>query len=257
MYWGLSGLDCQGNISDFDMSANLVGDSSMTEDEVTVKKQDTMKSSVCIKTADGHAIQVDFEVATLCTRICNEMQSGRGYSMDNPISLPPLIRKNFLSFVINYCRYHQVSGSVYEGTTFDEILHDMDANFLYELICVAHYLQLKSLIDLTHEAMVKKIENLSSIKELYHMLHRPENVSEEEHSSWMKFFRRFFTERQKENKEKENSEKFEIVSKPRQYEDTRSIDELLAFINGGDEDDDTPLFNPRFALHYFNHAPFE
>lgn len=65
-----------------------------------------------------------------------------------------------------------------QGTTFDEILHDMDANFLYELICVAHYLQLKSLIDLTHEAMVKKIENLSSIKELYHMLHRPENVSE-------------------------------------------------------------------------------
>lgn len=30
-------------------------------------------------------------------------------------------------------------------------------------------------------------------------------------------------------------QKFEIVSKPRQYEDTRSIDELLAFINGGDE----------------------
>ncbi|KAL1805971.1 hypothetical protein ACET3Z_029039 [Daucus carota] len=218
------------------MSANLVGDSSMTEDEVTVKKQDTLKSSVYVKTADGHIQQVDFEVATLWGTIYNEMQSGHGYCMNNPILLPPVIKKNFLNFVINYCRYHRVLGSVYEGTTFDDILLHMDAHSLYELIYVAHYLQLKSLIDCTYEAMVKKFDKLSSFEELYHMLHCPENVTEEEHSSWMKFFRRFFTERQKENKEKENSEKFEIVSKPRQYEDTRSIDELLAFINGGDED---------------------
>ncbi|XP_017220160.1 SKP1-like protein 21 [Daucus carota subsp. sativus] len=81
--------------------------------------------------------------------------------------------------------------------------------------------------------MVKKMDNLSSFEELYHMLHCPDNVTEEEHYSWIEIFRRFS---QKENKEKESSEKFEIVSKPRPYEDTRSIDDLLAFINGVDGD---------------------
>ena len=54
----------------------------------------------------------------------------------------------------------------------------MDAHSLYELIYVAHYLQLKSLIDCTYEAMVKKFDKLSSFEELYHMLHCPDNVTE-------------------------------------------------------------------------------
>lgn len=53
----------------------------------------------------------------------------------------------------------------------------MDAILLCELIYVAHHLQMQSLIDRTYEAMLKKIDNVSSLEELRDMLNCPDDVT--------------------------------------------------------------------------------
>ncbi|KAL8091579.1 hypothetical protein AgCh_033995 [Apium graveolens] len=93
-----------------------------------------------------------------------------------------------------------------ERNTFDENLLEMDANLLCELMYVAHCLQMESLIDRTFEAILKKIERNSSFEELWHMFDCPDDVT------------------------------LTRLSMPRQYEETRSIDDLLVFIEGADGD---------------------
>ncbi|XP_074353613.1 SKP1-like protein 21 isoform X2 [Apium graveolens] len=93
-----------------------------------------------------------------------------------------------------------------QRNTFDENLLEMDANLLCELMYVAHCLQMESLIDRTFEAILKKIERNSSFEELWHMFDCPDDVT------------------------------LTRLSMPRQYEETRSIDDLLVFIEGADGD---------------------
>lgn len=70
-----------------------------------------MKSYVWLQTADGSIQQVDQKVAIFSPMIRQEVtQKGMGSSKNYAISLPQQVNPVMLSLILDYCRFHQVTG---------------------------------------------------------------------------------------------------------------------------------------------------
>lgn len=226
------------------MSDKVVANT-MSKADREVKKPE---SYVWIQTADGSLHEVDQEVAILCPTIDHEMKSGVGSSKNNPIILPPRVQATSLSLVFDYCRFHHACRSNQEHKTFDENFLQMDARSLCELIALANYLQIRPLINSTCEAMAQRICN-SSTEEIWNMLNLSDDLDEGEklelrrHSAYDARIRLlgklYKNKKQSVVKEIENLKNFLAGIKGRQHEDTRKVDDLVSFINGGEGDTQT------------------
>jgi hypothetical protein len=66
---------------------------------------------VFIQTVDGDIEKVEKDVALLSPFVHREVnRHGRGYSRDSPVGLPKQVSPAVLKLVLEYCRFHRVSG---------------------------------------------------------------------------------------------------------------------------------------------------
>ncbi|GLT46598.1 hypothetical protein SLA2020_203420 [Shorea laevis] len=215
----------------------------MSEVDMAVIKPEMMKSFIWLQTADDSIQQVEQEVAMFCPMICHEViQKGSGSSKNSAISLPQRVNPAMLSLILDYCRFHQVAGrSNKERKSFDEKFIRMDTKRLCELTSAADSLQLKPLVDLTSRALARIIEGKTpeEIREIFHL---PDDLTEEEKLEPLKnttddprirLLNRLYAKKRKELKEREKQKNIEVEE---ERVDDRSVDDLLSFINGGDED---------------------
>ncbi|KAL0339428.1 UNVERIFIED_CONTAM: SKP1-like protein 21 [Sesamum angustifolium] len=214
----------------------------MIEADSEIIKPEILKAYVWLQTSDGSIQQVEQEVAMFCPLICREIQSGMGSSKNYPISLPSRVNPPMLSLILDYCRFHQVPGrSNKERKSFDEKFVRMDTKRLCELTSAADSLQLKPLVDLTSRALARVIEGKSpeEIREIFHL---PDDLTEEEKLEPIKntmddprirLLNRLYARKRKELKERERLKNIEVGE---DRADERSVDDLLSFINGSNED---------------------
>ncbi|XP_021850053.2 SKP1-like protein 20 [Spinacia oleracea] len=201
-----------------------------------------MKSYIWLQTADGSIQQVEQDVAVFCPIICHEIHAGKGISKNHAICLPQRVNPAMLSLILDYCRFHQVPGhSNKERKSFDEKFIRMDTKRLCELASAADSLQLKPLVELTSRALARMIEGKTpeEIREIFCL---PDDLTEEEKleplrnmtdDPRIRLLNRLYAKRRKELREKE---KLKTAEAEEMHVDNRSVDDLLSFINGGDED---------------------
>nr|XP_016515384.1 PREDICTED: SKP1-like protein 21 isoform X2 [Nicotiana tabacum] len=203
-----------------------------------------MKSYIWLQTADGSIQQVEEEVAMFCPMICREvLQTGTGSSKNCAISLPQRVNAAILGLILDYCRFHQVPGrSNKERKTFDEKFIRLDTKKLCELTSAADSLQLRPLVDLTSRALARMIEGKTP-EEIRETFHLPDDLTEEEKleplrnmtdDPRIRLLNRLYARKRKELKEREKLKNVEVEEE--QHVDERSVDDLLSFINGEDED---------------------
>ncbi|EYU32130.1 hypothetical protein ABFS82_02G164200 [Erythranthe guttata] len=214
----------------------------MTEADSDIIKPEMLKAYVWLQTSDGSIQQVEQEFAMYCPFICQEIQAGMGSSKNYPISLPPRVNPAMLSLILDYCRFHQVPGrSNKERKSFDEKFVRMDTKRLCELTSAADSLQLKPLVDLTSRALARVIEGKTpeEIREIFHL---PDDLTEEEKLEPIKntmddprirLLNRLYARKRKELKERE---RLKTAEAEEEHADERSVDDLLSFINGSNED---------------------
>ncbi|KAL0428857.1 UNVERIFIED_CONTAM: SKP1-like protein 21 [Sesamum radiatum] len=214
----------------------------MTEADSEIIKPEMLKAYVWLQTSDGSIQQVEQEVAMYCPFICQEIHSGLGSSKNYPISLPSRVNPPMLSLILDYCRFHQVPGrSNKERKSFDEKFVRMDTKKLCELTSAADSLQLKPLVDLTSRALARVIEGRTpeEIREIFHL---PDDLTEEEKLEPIKntmddprirLLNRLYARKRKELKERERLKNVEVEE---EHTDERSVDDLLSFINGDNDD---------------------
>ncbi|KAJ6328650.1 hypothetical protein OIU77_010355 [Salix suchowensis] len=214
----------------------------MSEVDMAVIKPEMMKSYIWIQTSDGAIQQVEQEVAMFCPMICQEaIHKGMGSSKNCAVSLPQRVSPAMFSLILDYCRFHQVPGrSNKERKSFDEKFVRMDTKRLCELTSAADSLQLKPLVDLTSRALARIIEGKTpeEIREIFHL---PDDLTEEEKLEPLKnttddprirLLNRLYAKKRKELKERE---KLKDVEAEEDHVDDRSVDDLLSFINGGED----------------------
>ncbi|KAK7315069.1 hypothetical protein VNO77_33601 [Canavalia gladiata] len=200
-----------------------------------------MKTYVWLQTVDGSIQQVEEEVALFCPMICQEvLQTGMGSSKNYAISLPQRVNPAILGLILDYCRFHQVPGhSNKERKTFDEKFIRMDTKKLCELTSAADSLQLKSLVDLTSQALAQIIEGKTP-EEIRETFHLPDDLTEEEKleplrnitdDPRIRLLNRLYARKRKELKERKKLK--DVEEEPK---DERSVEDLLSFINGADGD---------------------
>ncbi|TMW95502.1 hypothetical protein EJD97_008740 [Solanum chilense] len=203
-----------------------------------------MKSYIWLQTADGSIQQVEEEVAMFCPMICREvLQTGMGSSKNYAISLPQRVNPAILGLILEYCQFHQVPGrSNKERKIFDEKFIRLDTKKLCELTSAADSLQLRPLVDLTSRALARMIEGKTP-EEIRETFHLPDDLTEEEKleplrnmtdDPRIRLLNRLYARKRKELKEREKLKNVEVEEE--QHVDERSVDDLLSFINGADED---------------------
>ncbi|OMO71776.1 SKP1 component [Corchorus olitorius] len=105
----------------------------------------------------------------------------------------------------------------------------------------ADSLQLKPLVDLTSRALARIIEGKTP-EEIRETFHLPDDLTEEEKLEPLKnitddprirLLNRLYARKRKELKEREKLKNVEVEE---EHVDERSVDDLLSFINGGDQD---------------------
>ncbi|RDX84127.1 SKP1-like protein 21, partial [Mucuna pruriens] len=215
-----------------------------------------MKPYIWLQTYDGSIQQVEQEIAMYCPLIYEEiMQKGLGSSKNSAICLPQRISLMMLSLILDYCRFHQVPGrSNKERKSYDEKFVRMDAKQLCELTACADCLQLKPLVDLTSRALARVIDRKSpsEIREIFDL---PDDLTEEEKLEPLKninddprirLLNRLYAKKRKELKESKRLKVPECcffyfyhitnVEVEKEHVDERTVDDLMSFINGNDED---------------------
>ncbi|KAL2468705.1 SKP1-like protein 21 [Forsythia ovata] len=152
----------------------------MTEADSKMVKPETPKTSVWLQTSDGSIQEVEQEVAMFCPFLWHEIHLGMGSSENCPISLPSNVNAPVFSLILDYCRFHQVSGrSKKEKKSFDEKFLHMDAKSLCELTGAADSLQLSPLVALTSRAIARAM-NGRTAEEIREIFHLPDDLTEEE-----------------------------------------------------------------------------
>uniref|UniRef100_A0A0A9D9D5 SKP1 component dimerisation domain-containing protein n=1 Tax=Arundo donax TaxID=35708 RepID=A0A0A9D9D5_ARUDO len=152
----------------------------MSESELAVIKPEALKTYIWLQCFDGSIQQVEEEVAMFCPMICREIvKNGTGSSKNHAISLPERVNPASLSFILDYCRFHQVPGhSNKERKSFDEKFVRIDTERLCELTSAADSLQLKPLVDLTSRALARIIEGKTP-EEIRDIFHLPDDLTED------------------------------------------------------------------------------
>ncbi len=146
--------------------------------------------------------------------------------------------------VIEYCSFHLAPGhSVKERKNFNKQFMRMDTARLCELASASHYLDLKSLIDLTCRALAKHIQgkNPEEIRETFNL---PDDLTEEEkvapiefgmEDSRVRMLNSLYARKRKELAEAKRLESSPEMLENRVQDDDRDVDDLLSFIEGGGE----------------------
>ncbi|XP_078440283.1 SKP1-like protein 21 [Wolffia australiana] len=214
---------------------------------MAVVGRDMMKSYIWLQTSDGSIQQVEEDVAMFSPMIHEILQTGMGTSKNHAISLPQRVNPAMLSLILDYCRFHQVPGrSNKERKSFDEKFIRMDTKRLCELTSAADSLQLRPLVDLTSRALARMIEGKTP-EEIRETFHLPDDLTEEEKLEPLRnttddlrirLLNRLYAKKRKELKERQKLKDTEEVYERRSEEsvDERSVDDLLSFINGDNED---------------------
>lgn len=201
-----------------------------------------MKSYIWLQTTDGSIQQVEQDVAMFCPFIYHEIHQGKGTSKNHAICLPQRVNPSLLSLILDYCHFHQVPGhSNKERKSFDEKFIRMDTKRLCELASAADSLQLKPLVELTSRALARMIEGKTpeEIREIFCL---PDDLTEEEKleplrnitdDPRIRLLNRLYAKRRKELRERD---KLKTTGVEGVHSDDRSVDDLLSFINGSEED---------------------
>ncbi|XP_071734276.1 SKP1-like protein 20 [Rutidosis leptorrhynchoides] len=202
-----------------------------------------MKSFIWLEIPDGSVQQVEEEVAMFCPMICRQvLQTGMGSSKNYAIKLPQRVYPAVLGLVLDYCRFHQVPGhSNKERKTFDEKFIRLNANQLCDLASAADSLRLSPLVDLTCRAIARMIQGKTAeqIRETFHIV---DDLTEEEKLEPLKIrtndprvrlLNRLYAKKRKQLKARKDAINAEIKV---EGVDDRSVDDLLVFINSGNED---------------------
>ncbi|XP_008675151.1 SKP1-like protein 21-like isoform X1 [Zea mays] len=211
----------------------------MSESELAVIKPEALKTYIWLQCFDGSIQQVEEEVAMFCPMICREIvKNGTGSSKNHAIALPERVNPASLSLILDYCRFHQVTGrSNKERKSFDEKFVRIETERLCELTSAADSLQLKPLVDLTSRALARIIEGKTP-EEIRDIFHLPDDLTEEEKLEPLKnvnddprirLLNRLYAKKRKELQERQ---KLKDVQVQKEEKDERSLDELLCFING-------------------------
>ncbi|KAL2469046.1 SKP1-like protein 21 [Forsythia ovata] len=222
-------------------SISQVNFRTMTEADSKMVKPETPKTFVWLQTSDGSIQEVEQEVAMFCPFLWHEIHLGMGSSENCPISLPSNVNAPVFSLILDYCRFHQVSGrSKKEKKSFDEKFLHMDAKSLCELTGAADSLQLSPLVALTSRAIARAM-NGRTAEEIREIFHLPDDLTEEEKlepirntmdNPRIRLWNRLQAKKREELKEIERLKNVEVEEPV----DDRSVDDLLSFINGGDGD---------------------
>ncbi|KAL3837688.1 hypothetical protein ACJIZ3_022279 [Penstemon smallii] len=220
----------------------------MLEGAMAVVKPE-MKSYIWLQTADGSIQQVEEEVAMFCPVIGREvLQSGKGSSKNYAISLPERVKPAVLGSILDYCRFHQVSGrSNKERKIYNEKFIRVETSKLCELASAADSLKLRPLVDLTSRALARMIEGKTpeEIREIFHL---PDDLSEEEKleplrnitdDPHIRLLNRLYARKRNELRERQKlkvlGDAAPVLNPEVEKElpvDERSVDDLLSFING-------------------------
>jgi S-phase kinase-associated protein 1 len=172
--------------------------------------------------------------------------TGAVHSFDPEFAETPVhlhkVSADAMERVIEYCSFHLAPGhSVKERKNFNKQFMRMDTARLCELASASHYLDLKSLIDLTCRALAKHIQgkNPEEIRETFNL---PDDLTEEEKVAPIEFGMEDSRVRMLNSlyarKRKELAEAKRLENSPEQLEDQtrddkRDVDDLLSFIEGG------------------------
>ncbi|XP_076913384.1 SKP1-like protein 20 [Bidens hawaiensis] len=202
-----------------------------------------MKSFIWLETSDGLIQQLEEEVAMFCPMIRREVfHKSMGSFKNHAIKLPDRVSPAVLGLILDYCRFHQVAGrSNKERKTFDEKFMRLDANKLCDLVSAADSLQVRPLVDLTSCAIARMISGKTAeeIRETFHIAddltveEKLEPIKFKTDDSRVRLLNRLYARKRKQLKAREKSKNVEVEEEP--VED-RSVDDLLSFINSGDED---------------------
>ena len=204
-----------------------------------------MNSYVWLQTCDGSIQQVEQKIAMISLFIREEIsQKGTGSSKSSPICLPQQVSLALLSSILDYCRFHQIQGhSDKERKLYDAKFVKIDPNILCALASAAKSLQLKPLNDLRYRALARIIEGRSP-EEIRDMILWRDDLTEEEKldliinktcDSKIRQLNRLNRNRRKERErvlENVRSKQEEVL-----VEDEQSIEEILSFINGSNDEE--------------------
>ncbi|XP_057443717.1 SKP1-like protein 1A [Lotus japonicus] len=129
---------------------------------------------ITLKSSDGEAFEVDEAVAPKSETIKQMVED----ASTNSVFPLPNVTSKILAKVIEYCKKHaEAEANPGEKPTEDE-LRAWDADFtkvnqvmLFDLILAANYLNIKSLLDLTCQAVADSIKDKQpeEIREIFHI----------------------------------------------------------------------------------------
>lgn len=192
--------------------------------------------------------RVEKEVALLSPYMQKQIVTeGLGVSEDNPIRPPKGVNLDILRLLMEYCDYHRLNGrSDKERKAHDERYIRMETRRLCELTSAADALEMKPLVDLASKALARLIEGKSpdQIRSTFHL---PDDLSEEEklepiknlgEDSRIRLLNRLYAKRREQELSKKKGEQDPPAPPPKteQQQDTRSVDELLNFIEADERE---------------------
>ncbi|XP_026444336.1 SKP1-like protein 21 [Papaver somniferum] len=201
-----------------------------------------MESYIWLQTCDGSIQQVEEEVALLIPKVYREVfENSMGSTKKYAISLPQRVNTNTLRLVLDYCRFHLVSGrSDKQPKSFDDKFIRIDSESLCELAAAADSLQLRPLVHRTCLEFARMIQGKTP-EEIREKFHIPDDLTKEEKLEALKgdiaddprirMLNRIYD--RKRNALKENKKLHKIADEviEQQQVDERSIEDLLSFIN--------------------------
>jgi len=188
-------------------------------------------TSVLLETNDGQVFDIESRVAFVSPAVC------RGFDPTKPEEpvLLPNVSAHALNGILEYCQFHTAPGrSAKESRAFDKKFARVDRATMCELASAAYYMELEPLIDLTCKAIASSID-WSSPEAIRDAFGLPDDLTEEEKLEPIACDADDLRTRQYNNllarKRKQLAEsKAGKPSAEEPQEDTRSIEELMAFL---------------------------
>ncbi|GMH41799.1 hypothetical protein BSKO_09709 [Bryopsis sp. KO-2023] len=230
---------------------------SRSDDPASDKGGRGLQKVVWVQTVEGGLQAIPQEVAFLSPFFQREaLHTDKGWNSQTPITLPKQITPVVLDQIVSYCQYHRAPGrSDKERKLYDEKFIRMDACRLCQLTSAADALDLRPLVDLASRALARLISGKTP-EEIRATFNLPDDLTEEEKLEPVPFgtdeprirlLNRLYAKKRRELAERKAKEARAAQGLPKEVErgppaeDTRSVDDLLKFIEsgGGDEDNAT------------------
>lgn len=203
-------------------------------------------NKIWVQTPDDAVAEISGEIASLSPYIQRELiRQARGSNLEEPILLPKPVEKDVLDLIVEYAKYHAATGrSDKERKLFDERFVRLNTRTLCELTSAADSLDMKPLVELTSRALARLIEGKTP-EEIRETFNLPDDLTEEEKLEPVKgvaaaedprirLLNKWYAKKRKELFERK-AKAIEAGPGSGACEDTRSVEELLSFIeNGGD-----------------------